>query len=75
MSVGITDRFGQVWTWAGGTLYTHDCLAMPVTLLLDGRIELPRPGLAEDNPNYAGLCAICRHETPPITTSPAGIDN
>lgn len=23
-------------------------------------LSLPRPGLAEDNPNYAGLCAVCR---------------
>lgn len=58
----ITDRFGRVWTWKDGDLYTHDnTLAFPLAFI-DDRIGLPRPGLADENPNYAGLCAICRHE-------------
>lgn len=57
----ITDRFGRVWVWRDGDLYAHDdTLAFPRTFIDDPRLGLPRPGLAADNPNYAGLCSICR---------------
>lgn len=62
----ITDRFGRVWVWKDGDLYTHDdTLAFP-RAFLDDRIGLPRPGLADDNPNYSRLCDICRHVAPPV---------
>lgn len=60
----IVDRFGRVWYWKRSDLYTHDgSLALPMSWLLDGRVGLPRPGPADDNPNYRQLCAICRRGT------------
>ena len=57
----IVDRFGRVWIWWKGDLYRHDdTLAVPHDMI--EIMNLPRRGLAEDNPNYAGLCFICRQE-------------
>lgn len=58
----IEDRFGRVWVWKSGDLYTHDAtLAFPAAFIDWAR--LPSPELA-GNPNYARLCAICRSEWP-----------
>lgn len=61
----IIDVHGRVWTWWKGDLYRHDgVLAWPLSLIRDPAFGLPRAGLADGNPNYASLCAICRRETP-----------
>jgi hypothetical protein len=58
----ITDRHGRVWSWWKGDLYRHDdTLAVPADLVADW--GLPGARLA-DNPNYAGLCDICRSGWP-----------
>lgn len=57
----LTDRFGRTWTWWSGDLYIHDgALAGSADQI--AAWGLPEPGLAERNPNYAGLCAVCRRE-------------
>lgn len=59
----VVDHHGRVWTWKDGDLYVHDgALAWPLVFVLDGRHGLPEPGLADRNPNYSGLCLICRRE-------------
>lgn len=59
----LTDHHGRVWQWWKGDLYRHDnTLANTSDQVLDPRIGLPKPGLADDNPNYSGLCSICRRE-------------
>lgn len=61
----ITDKFGRVWVWKRHDLYTHDdTLALPGEWLRAGRVDLPRPGLADVNPNYQRLCAICNRSAP-----------
>ena len=56
----VTDRHGRRWAWVSGDLYSHDdTLAFPLVMLEE--LELPRPGLADENPNYARLCDTCRH--------------
>jgi hypothetical protein len=58
----ITDRRGRVWIWSSGDLYHHDgLLGFPKALIAD--LGLPSPRLV-DNPNYAGLCDVCRSEWP-----------
>lgn len=60
----ITDRFGRVWVWKHSDIYTHDdAIALTEDLLLTGyaRMSLPHRKL-RDNPNYAGLCGICKSE-------------
>ncbi len=58
-----TDEFGRVWTWWKGDLYRHDdTLAVPLDMI--SLLDLPRAGLAEDNPNYSKLCQTCRREAP-----------
>jgi hypothetical protein len=60
----VIDRFGRVWAWVDGDLYEHDgLLAWPLDAVLDPNSGLPRPGLAQENPNYADLCAVCRRVT------------
>jgi len=60
----ITDRHGRVWRWWGKELYCHDgLLAWPRDMIDRPDLGLPSPLLA-DNPNYAGLCDICRSEWP-----------
>lgn len=55
----VTDRHGRRWAWVSGDLYSHDdTLAFPLVMLEE--LELPRPGLADENPNYARLCDTCR---------------
>lgn len=72
----ITDRFGRVWVWKSGDLYSHDrTLARPRDHI--DQIGLPSARLA-DNPNYAGLCARCRSEWPgpvqlEIDCGPSGV--
>jgi hypothetical protein len=56
----ITDPHGRTWQWKDGDLYTHDAtLAVPRDMIETS--NLPPVGLADRNPNYAGLCAVCRH--------------
>lgn len=58
----ITDRFGRVWVHHGGELYIHDDLiSCPEKFIRDKGMQLPNRKLS-GNPNYAGLCAICRSE-------------
>lgn len=62
------DTYGRTWHWKTDDLYVHDnLLAFPQHLIPS--LRLPAPGLAEDNPNYAGLCAVCRRA--PSTTADA----
>ena len=63
----LTDRFGRVWVWRGRDLYVHDdLLAFPRSAIESPTLGLPRVGLVDENPNYAGLCAICRGGPPPL---------
>jgi hypothetical protein len=57
----ITDGFGRVREWSGrGDTYHHDgTLAFPKRWIPD--LGLPSARLAL-NPNYAGLCDVCRSE-------------
>jgi len=62
----ITDRFGRVWVWRSGDFYAHDdALCFPREWILGENghrpINLPSAQLA-DNPNYSGLCTICRSQ-------------
>lgn len=58
----LTDRYGRTWVWKDGDLYVHDGLmAWTSTMILRQDIGLPAQSLAR-NPNYAGLCGICRQE-------------
>lgn len=68
----VYDGYGRRWVWKDGDLYIHDgLLAVPFDLIQSW--GLPTEGLADRNPNYAGLCAICRHEQPPgYCTCPPG---
>lgn len=59
----LTDQFGRTWQWKDKDLYTHDALlAATPDVIANVNLGLPRAGLADDNPNYAGLCSICRRE-------------
>lgn len=59
----IFDRHGREWTWQDGDVYVHDgLLAWPLASVRSPEAGLPTPDLAERNPNYAGLCATCRHD-------------
>lgn len=59
----ISDAYGRTWIWWKGDLYRHDdTLAVPKDMI--EIMSLPRPGLAEDNPNYTNLCSICRRTAP-----------
>ena len=51
----ITDRFGRVWTWRWGDLYTHCGSAVPADWVPTWGLPSQR---ALDNPNY-DLCDIC----------------
>lgn len=57
----IVDSYGRVWVWKDRDLFVHDdtIAATPEMIAVAG---LPQPGLADRNPNYHGLCAICRGE-------------
>lgn len=58
----VVDEYGRVWVWRSGDLYAHDdTLALPLALI-EG-YGLPPAALVE-NPNYAGLCALCRSRWP-----------
>lgn len=58
----VTDRFGRVWAWKSGDLYTHDgTLAFPRKFIDDESLGLPSAQLA-DNPNYSRLCTTCRSD-------------
>lgn len=60
----IVDTYGRVWVWRDRELYSHDdTLCVPRHMVMT--FGLPRKGLADDNPNYARLCATCRHESAP----------
>lgn len=60
----ILDRFDRVWSWVSGDLYRHDDTLAHTRMMIDHPdVGLPSPLLA-DNPNYAGLCDICRSEWP-----------
>jgi hypothetical protein len=60
----IIDRYGRIWEWRGGELYTHDgTLAFPVDFVTHPGLRLPKVECA-DNPNYWRLCSICRQEWP-----------
>lgn len=60
----MTDHYGRVWTWSAGDTYIHDGLmAWTREMILRQDAGLPSPELA-GNPNYAGLCAICRSNWP-----------
>jgi hypothetical protein len=65
----FADRFGRLWTWKGGDLWTHDgTLAFPRDMI-DALTKLPREAL-RDNPNYWKLCATCRshwRDTSPVS--------
>lgn len=59
----IQDAYGRRWVWKDGDLYVHDGL-LAFSKDMISSLNLPQPGLAEDNPNYAALCGICRHQEP-----------
>jgi hypothetical protein len=65
----FADRFGRVWTWKGGDLWTHDdTLAFPRDMI-DALTRLPSERL-RGNPNYHKLCATCRsqwRDTSPVS--------
>lgn len=54
----LTDRFGRVWTWVEGDLYTHCGMTWPRQVLDWDTFTLPS-GTVRSNPNYH-LCEICR---------------
>lgn len=57
----LTDQFGRVWLYRSRDLYVHDGLiAATADVVASPHLELPAPGLADRNPNYAGLCQVCR---------------
>lgn len=57
----IVDGYGRAWQWKSRDLYSHDeTIATPAHLI--PTFGLPLAGLAERNPNYTRLCAVCRHE-------------
>lgn len=52
----ITDKYGRVWTWYGGSdTYSHCGAAAPSSMIPDFGFPTQR---ALDNPNYM-LCDIC----------------
>lgn len=58
------DRWGRVWTWKSGDVWTHDdTLAYPRDMI-DGAYALCGlpPESLRGNPNYWRLCAICRSQ-------------
>jgi hypothetical protein len=55
----VTDGYGRTWQWFGrADTYAHDGL-LAHSLDEIPHLGLPGPALA-DNPNYDGLCGICR---------------
>lgn len=58
------DRWGRVWRWKSGDVWTHDdTLAYPRDMI-DGAYALRGlpPETLRDNPNYHRLCGICRSQ-------------
>ena len=56
------DRFGRVWVGHHGDTYIHDgAISCPENLVMSPSMQLPNRKL-RGNPNYAGLCEICKSE-------------
>lgn len=68
----VIDQHGRVWSWKceiSGTgrargRYVHDgCMSQPDADSVQ-RAGFPRYDLLGTNPNYAGLCEVCRKDWP-----------
>lgn len=57
----VTDKWGRVWTWVSGDLWHHDDTLALTRDMIDKLTGLP-PEKLRGNPNYHGLCDICRSQ-------------
>jgi hypothetical protein len=55
------DKFGRLWAWKSGDLWTHDSTLALTRGMIDDFRRLP-PEKLRNNPNYWQLCDICRSQ-------------